>query len=256
MEQDRLKLWLSFLKFLLGSFAVSVVTIVANHQIQERELAMKEQDNMAHFLDQALTQDVGLRRRFAQYFANVTRSDDLRARWESYLKVVEIEYGDTQEQLAKAEREVSAAIQTTARVSGDSDVSPSLILDQKVAKVEELRDALRVKPASPNDQITPRVYIHIRSNAQREIAAQLGSQLASALEVVVPGVQRVTSGPNATELRYFNSANKAEAKTIASFLQQQSGVQVEAAYVSGYENSSLIRPRHYELWFSSDALVK
>lgn len=44
MEPERIKLWFSFAKFFLGTFAIGVRTLIANHQIQERELEIKEQE--------------------------------------------------------------------------------------------------------------------------------------------------------------------------------------------------------------------
>jgi hypothetical protein len=191
VEPDRSQQWFAFAKFLLGTFTIGIVTLIANHQIQQRELEIKEQESVGHFLVRALTQDVGVRRRFAQYFATVTRSDNLRSRWESYLAVVDREYRDTQAQLSKAEQDVQKAISTTE----PENALNTALLDQKVSKVDELRAALAVKP-SQDRAIIPRVYFHIRSEEQRPKATQLGAQLSSMLSVTVPGVQRVTSGPD------------------------------------------------------------
>jgi hypothetical protein len=67
---------------------------------------MKEQEQMGRFLEHALTENVGTRRRFAQYFSNVTRSSELRTRWGEYLRIVEIEYQDTKNELEKADEDV------------------------------------------------------------------------------------------------------------------------------------------------------
>ncbi len=58
-DLERFKQWLSFAKFLLGTFALGLITLLVNHQIQERELEMKEQEEMSHFLNEALTAEVG-----------------------------------------------------------------------------------------------------------------------------------------------------------------------------------------------------
>jgi hypothetical protein len=248
VEPDRSQQWFAFAKFLLGTFTIGIVTLIANHQIQQRELEIKEQESVGHFLVQALTQDVGVRRRFAQYFATVTRSDNLRSRWESYLAVVDREYKDTQAQLSKAEQDVQKAIST---IEPENALNTAL-LDQKVSKVDELRAALAVKP-SQDRAIIPRVYFHIRSEEQRAKATQLGAQLSSMLSVTVPGVQRVTSGPDKNELRYFDPANLEEARSLATVLAQESGLAIQPVLINGYVGSTLVRPRHYELWLSKDA---
>ena len=193
-----------------------------------------------------MTLDVGVRRRFAQYFATVTRSDKLRTRWESYLSVVEQEYKDTQAQLSKAEQDVQKAISTSEPDSGLN----SITLDQYVSKVEELRSALAVKP-SQNSTNIPRVYFHIRSEEQRDKAERLGKQLSSMLSVTVPGVQRVTSGPDKNELRYFDPSDVEEARALAAALAEKSDLTIQPVLVNGYQG--LVRPHHYELWLSKDA---
>ena len=55
-------------------------------------------------------------------------------------------------------------------------------LDQKIAKVDALRAVLTV-PSSQKEQITPRVYFHIRSEEQREKAEKIGEALSSILSV-------------------------------------------------------------------------
>jgi hypothetical protein len=115
--------------------------------------------------------------------------------------------------------------------------------------VDELSAALKPKPVQRSADVTPRVYIHIRKALQRESAAALGDSLAAATGVNVPGVQLVSSGPNRSELRYFSALDRDEATAIADALKARVP-DVQASYVSGYEDSALIRPHHYELWLS------
>ncbi len=78
---DKLKEWLSFLKFFLGTFILGVATFFVNKDIQNREIEIKEQEQIGKYIEHAIHEDVGIRLRFAQYFRNVTRSDTLRERW-------------------------------------------------------------------------------------------------------------------------------------------------------------------------------
>jgi len=53
---------------------------------------------------------------------------------------------------------------------------------------------------------------------------------------------------------FFRRDEEDEAKSIASALEKL-GVKVNPTNLSAqYENSSAIRPRHYELWLAPDAL--
>jgi hypothetical protein len=248
-DLERFKQWLSFAKFLLGTFALGLVTLLVNHQIQERELEMKEQDEMAHFLNQALTEQVGVRRRLAQYFASVTRSDALRARWQAYLTIVEKEYSQTQDALKSAVLDVQKTLTSTLPTSDSARVPASFLLDRKIAEVDDLSAALKPQPSQPSVDVTPRVYIHIRKSSQRENATTLGDRLAASMAVNVPGVQLVSSGPKHSELRYFSALDRDEAVALADSLKIHVP-DILPSYVPGYEHSALIRPHHYELWLS------
>ena len=95
MDNERLTIWMNFTKFLLGTFALGLVATILNNEIQDREIELKELEQLGQFIDYALTEDVGVRKRFAQYFSKVTRSDKLRERWSDYHSIVDQEYQHT-----------------------------------------------------------------------------------------------------------------------------------------------------------------
>lgn len=103
---DRLKIWLDFLKFILGTFILGLAAVYINSDIQGRELDLKEQDQIARFLNQALEKDVGTRKRFSEYFANVTQSKELKKGWKDYYSIVLNEYKADEEKKKVLENEV------------------------------------------------------------------------------------------------------------------------------------------------------
>lgn len=94
--------------------------------------------------------------------------------------------------------------------------------------------------------IPTRVYIQVGSDSSRALA----NQITGALQTngfIVPGVERVSDVPRGPELRYFRTADKAEAdRAVALIGARVRGLKV--VLVPGYENSTAIRPRHLELW--------
>jgi hypothetical protein len=240
MSDDRLKIWLGFVKFLLGTVALGLVTTLIKSAIQERELELKEQEQIGQFLRHALDKDVGVRQRFAHYFSTVTRSDELRERWKEYSALVDEDYQETVKKKERLEAEV-------AQQNLDA-----LERERLFARIAELEQALR--PASPpsEESVPPRVYFHIRSENQRD-KAQEYAQAISENFYNVPGIQRVDTGPGQIELRYFRQKEKDEAQAIAAVLKSLK-VDVSLRYIRGYETSTLIRPRHYELWFFEEPL--
>ncbi len=60
----------------------------------------------------------------------------------------------------------------------------------------------------------------------------------------------MNAGPGTSQVRYFRKAEADEAGKIVKLLANDK-VPIEAQYISGYENSDWIRPRHYEIWFAA-----
>ncbi len=106
MEDERLKIWIGFTKFLLGTFALGLVSILINYGIQDRQIKINEQirnseiklketaqenENLSKYISLALDKDLTRRRDFAKYFASVSKTEDAKVRWKSYVKFVENE---------------------------------------------------------------------------------------------------------------------------------------------------------------------
>lgn len=120
-------------------------------------------------------------------------------------------------------------------------------------------DAVRAAPATEAPATSPpsppsvvksepqaRVYFHIRDPNQIAYANQLKTRLQER-GFLVPGIQTLRVGPSASELRYFRERDAPEARAIAGALDAQ-GLVVKL--IPGYENSTDIRPRHFELWLA------
>jgi hypothetical protein len=97
----------------------------------------------------------------------------------------------------------------------------------------------------------PRIYIQIRDENQRPSAVQIEKAL-EAKGFVVPGIEKVSNGPNQSEVRFFRKDEDALARSVLSALPISGAT---AKYVGGYEYSQGIRPLHTELWLAP-GLVK
>src|SRR5260370_30055217 len=64
-------------------------------------------------------------------------------------------------------------------------------------------------------QFVPRVYIHIRDESQRPAAQTIEKALESK-GFTVPGIQKVNTGPNKTEVRFFRSSEEDLGKKCSS----------------------------------------
>jgi hypothetical protein len=231
-------------KWFIVSVAITLSVSVVNDGFREREQDMKEMELFDKYTPIILEADgVEKRRLLCEYFASVSPAGAIRNSWKEYKTVVE---GHVSEKM-KAETKALEIANKGASAS-ETEVGEKI---QLVEKATALNQSL---VASLNQaDLKPRIYFHIRDENQRSRAKRLAEEMEESANVVVPGVQRVDVGPSVNELRYFRRAEEQEAKQIANSLSSL-GLQVAAKYVEGFEGSTNIRPRHYELWISRDGL--
>lgn len=97
-----------------------------------------------------------------------------------------------------------------------------------------------------------RVYPHIAQNSDRTVLDEKLIPALRAAGFVVPGVQRMPPEPMPLhgELRYFRSNEVAGAEGAVAAITAAGLTDVSAKLVKGYENSTTMRPCHYELWLA------
>ncbi len=108
---------------------------------------------------------------------------------------------------APVEEEVQAVAAAEQTVQ---TLSPSLPLEPNAPTTAE--------PAPAPSEVPPRVYIHIASESQRDLATAARSAIRAAGQVV-PGIENVGTGPDQTELRYFVESEGELAKAISAELE-------------------------------------
>ncbi len=94
-----------------------------------------------------------------------------------------------------------------------------------------------------------RVFIHIRSESQRQTANAVTEWLKEE-GYIMPGIELLREkGPARNQLRYFKKAEEKEARIIAGILAKHS-IEVTVVYLKRYEQSGTIGPGHFELWMA------
>jgi|GEM_PF-6456417 len=237
MSEERWKSIISFIQFILGTVVLGIFGTIINHQIQTREIEIKEQELISKNLVTVLSQNSADKLLMAQFYAAVTRSEDIRKRWEIYRDELKNEIDSSKDKKNEIETQIEQS--TDAKLK-----------DQKQAVIEEIKANVTpgAKPVT-SEELPARIYFHIQREDQREKALDIANQISSDPQFVVPGVQRLDSAPNKTELRYFKRAEEIETQMLAKKLDGL-GIATVPKYVPGFESSTKLRPRHYELWIS------
>lgn len=125
-------------------------------------------------------------------------------------------------------------------------------------KAEDLKavNQAKLQRLKTGKDLLPRVYFHISDDSQRDYVKSYQAVLTTSNKYTVPGIETV---PNLklknTQLRYFYKDDAGVAEEAAVLLAAQGLKGLRIVYVSGYEDSQTMRPKHLELWFSNNAFA-
>ncbi len=153
-------------------------------------------------------------------------------------------------QQAMASQEAARAKQESAKFA--EALQGSIKLSKKFDSLTNEKDVPAATGSQPSAAILPRVYMQIVNERDRDYAKQIAAPLTVAGFLFL-GIEYV---PNAawyktSEVRYFREADKTEAQTILGVLQDAGDKSAHLQYISGYENSTKIRPNHFEIWLAN-----
>lgn len=96
MTEERLKIWIDVLKWLIGSVVLVIVTTIIDKGFKEREMVIKEMAKYDTYIDMVTSADKLVeRRKLAQFFKTMTLNEDVQLRWSDYYDLVNKEYEDT-----------------------------------------------------------------------------------------------------------------------------------------------------------------
>jgi tetratricopeptide (TPR) repeat protein len=106
---------------------------------------------------------------------------------------------------------------------------------------------------TPTSSLRPRVYIQIQKGMPDVKAREVASLLEEAGYIV--RLQTVSAVPQNTEVRYYRNDDSDNADFIRGLLRARGVSDAQPRYVIGYKNSTEVRPKHYEIWFSTNSLA-
>jgi hypothetical protein len=125
----------------------------------------------------------------------------------------------------------------------------AIAAEQQARAIAESAQAayMRLNDVAPKVAANPQVFFQIRDEGQRKDAQALAGRLRQE-GFDVPGIQKVATGPEATEVRYFRPADEPGAKRIVKTLEQMR-VSAKAVPVQAFGQPD----RHFELWLALPA---
>jgi hypothetical protein len=153
---------------------------------------------------------------------------------------------------AQAAEDQSARTDNSNNIASSSDAAvaneppqPKVAPSPPSSAASKSRASMAIPAAETivNEPAGPLLYIVVGSDAQRPYAERLAGPLAQ--RGIRLGGIRVAAGPPSSDLRYFHSADRAEAATINRALDVIGRPAQRVRYVPGFEGQER---NQYELW--------
>jgi hypothetical protein len=107
-------------------------------------------------------------------------------------------------------------------------------------------------PPSAGDMPVRRVYFQARATNQQPLFRRCADNLLKA-GYRVPKLELVPqTGPAVSTVRYFRPTERDEALKVVEDLGDCAGTQFAVVQIGGYEQSPLVKPHQFEVWFAKD----
>jgi hypothetical protein len=163
--------------------------------------------------------------------------------------VLSAEEAGRQRAMAESQRAIATAEGDKARQEA-AKLAASLQLLSNV-KGKDIQAA--VDSQSSAAALLPRVYIQIVNENDRAFAKQVAARLTES-GVLIVGIQYVPAAASLqlSDVRYYRTADQPEAQKILDVIKAAGANPVpQPKYLKGYEDSTKVRPNHYEVWLAS-----
>lgn len=240
---EKLEKIIDLSKYTIVSIAITTVALIVTDLFKEREQDVKELEYFDKYVQDVKKVD-GVQERFqlSKYLSIVSPSGELKKAWKEYYDTLKVEY---QEYLRlRKEKEKLDTIKNPT--------------EEQINKKEKIKEQIDQKEAplvSNHIDRKPRVFIHISSEGQRQIANSLQATLLNE-NFLVPDIENVGKKgniyiPAQTEVRYFREEELPDAVRLIALIKSQSfGLQINEVPQKLPGAGGGARPGHFEIWFS------
>lgn len=138
MTNERLKMWIDLGKWSIVSVGLVLMTKIIDTGFKDREVGMKEITTYDRYTKLITDHNrIAERRMLAQFFANVSPSEEIRKGWERYYEQVNKEYIAHQDSL-KAKEIRLQNLQIVQATKNEKNNSKKIeILNEEIDKIKE-----------------------------------------------------------------------------------------------------------------------
>lgn len=142
MTNERLKMWIDLGKWFIVSVGLVVMTKIIDSGFKDREIGMKEINTYDRYTKLITDYNrIAERRMLAQFFANVSPSDEIRKGWQRYYEEVNKEYLDHLETLKAKEKQLQEIQNTNSK----SSTINSQAIEKLNKEIESMTEGLMIR---------------------------------------------------------------------------------------------------------------
>ncbi len=142
MTNERLKMWIDLGKWFIVSVGLVVMTKIIDSGFKDREIGMKEINTYDRYTKLITDYNrIAERRMLAQFFANVSPSDEIRKGWQRYYEEVNKEYIAHLETLKAKEKQ----LQELQNSKSKSSTTNSQAIEKLNKEIESMTEGLMIR---------------------------------------------------------------------------------------------------------------
>lgn len=246
MENDKLKQWLDFGKFFLGTFLIGFVSLVVKTGLEGREIAIKESEQIGKYVEIALREDVGVRKRFAEYFKTVSVSDQYRDRWSDYFTLVNLEFEKIENKAKDVQQRIDSLNSIIESISDKTNVDHQGEIDSltesyqfKINNLQSIRKSLQSelsvnkKEQFVNDPFIIGLYSLRADKSKKDAIKKYLKESNFYFDDDYDYSYKQSWMANESTVFYYSKESKIHAAQIASDLQKITGMEFESRLGAG-----------------------
>ncbi len=142
MTNERLKMWIDLGKWFIVSVGLVMMTKIIDSGFKDREIGMKEINTYDRYTKLITDYNrIAERRMLAQFFANVSPSDEIRKGWQRYYEEVNKEYIAHLETLKAKEKQ----LQELQNSKSKSSTTNSQAIEKLNKEIEKMTEGLMIR---------------------------------------------------------------------------------------------------------------
>jgi predicted phosphatase len=255
IEFEKYKMKMNFFKWLLGTFAVAIMTIIINWGFKDRSVGMNEISQYDRYTtDLLVLNDNPVKKRMlAQFFATVTPSSKLKEGWQEYYaevnkdymkfiksdSIIRSKYYQMSKDTSQMNTTQKAKLKATETIikQNDSIKNAPIIIPATFDKIISTGDAKK-------SILRPTVYLHYNNKDKINVVLDYQT-LLKANNWIIPKTELVPAKYQ-NIIKYFHPEDRNLAEDINKLLSNKFRV------VSNLEFGNTVPNRQLEIWINNN----